>query len=135
MSKAPEAVLGCGVAGRPRVGVGAPLRLRGSGHTAGISAGCRPHSSFQRYLTCPLQYAFQYVYRILGDETKGHFEFGTAVHSAFEAFAIARRDARAAGAPDPGYEVLKSGFDALWQPTAYGDAQQAEHYLTRSEPA
>nr|MBA2569774.1 PD-(D/E)XK nuclease family protein [Chloroflexota bacterium] len=97
--------------------------------------GSFSHSAFQRYLTCPLQYAFEYVYRIPGDETKGHFEFGTAVHSAFEAFAIARRDARAAGALDPGFEVLKSEFDALWQPRAYGDAQQAEHYLTRSEPA
>jgi RecB family exonuclease len=93
------------------------------------------HSAFRAYQTCPLQYAFERVYQIPGDETKSHFEFGTAVHSAFEKFAIARRDARAAGGPDPGFDLLKSEFDAVWQPTAYGDAQQAEHYLNRSEPA
>lgn len=97
--------------------------------------GSFSYSAFRTYLTCPLQYAFQRVYRIPSDETKTYFEFGSTVHSAFEAFAIARRDARAAGLPDPGYEVLRSEFDALWQPTQYGDVQQAEHYLTRSEPA
>jgi hypothetical protein len=97
--------------------------------------GSFSYSALKTYGTCPLQYAFQRVYRIPGDETKGYFEFGTAVHSAFETFAIARRDARAAGAPDPGFEVLKSEFDKLWEPTHYDDAQQAEDYLARSEPA
>lgn len=97
--------------------------------------GSFSYSAFRTYGTCPLQYAFRRVYRIPGDETKSYFEFGTAVHSAFEIFATARRDARAGGATDPGFEVLKSEFDKLWQPTHYADAQQADHYLARSEPA
>jgi RecB family exonuclease len=93
------------------------------------------YSAFRTYGTCPLQYAFQRVYRIPGDETKSYLEFGTAVHSAFETFAIARRDARAGKASEPGIELLKSEFDKVWQPTHDDDAQQAEHYLARSEPA
>ena len=93
------------------------------------------HSAFQTYLTCPLKYAFQRVYRIPGDETKPFFEFGSAVHKAFEVYAVARREARAAGLPDPGFDVLKTEFDAVWRPTAYGDAQQAGHYEARAEPA
>jgi len=93
------------------------------------------HSQFRAYRTCPLSYAFERIYRIPNEEPKGFFEFGTAVHSAFEAFSVARRDAAAAGASLPGFEFLRAEFDAVWQPLAVGDAQQAEHYRTRSEPA
>jgi DNA helicase-2/ATP-dependent DNA helicase PcrA len=93
------------------------------------------HSQLQAYRECPLRYAFERVYRIPVDDTRGLFEFGHAIHAAFEAFAIARRDARAAGNPDPDYDTLKSAFDAVWRPRAYQDAQAARHYRERAEPA
>ncbi len=93
------------------------------------------HSQFRAYLGCPLSYAFERIYRIPNEETKGFFEFGSAVHAAFEAFSVARWDAAAAGAPAPGFALLRAEFDAVWQPLAVGDVQQAEHFRARSEPA
>lgn len=93
------------------------------------------HSQFATYLECPLRYAFERVYRIPTTSRKSYFEFGAAVHAAFESYARARRDARAAGAPQPGYEALRAAFDGVWEPTAYPDAQSAEQYASRIEPA
>jgi ATP-dependent exoDNAse (exonuclease V) beta subunit len=93
------------------------------------------YSQLRSYLDCPLQYAFDRVYRIPVDESKGFFEFGHTIHAAFEAYAVARREARASGVPDPGYETLRSAFDAVWQPRAYQDTQAARHYQERAEPA
>jgi superfamily I DNA/RNA helicase/RecB family exonuclease len=93
------------------------------------------HSQLRSYTECPLRYAFDKVYRIPVAETPGYFEFGHVIHAAFEVYASARRDAAAAGIPPPGYEALKDAFDRFWQPRAYADAQAAEHYQTRAEPA
>ncbi|MDQ3937455.1 MAG: PD-(D/E)XK nuclease family protein, partial [Chloroflexota bacterium] len=93
------------------------------------------HSQLGTYLECPLRYAFQKVYRIPVAETPGYFEFGGTIHRAFEDYARARREAVAAGLPPPGYEALKEAFDSSWQPRNYADAQAAEHYRTRAEPA
>jgi RecB family exonuclease len=93
------------------------------------------HSQLRMYSECPLQYAFQKVYRIPVAETPGYFEFGSVIHRAFEAYARDRRDAVAAGLPPPGYEALKQAFDASWQPRNFADAQAAEHYARRAEPA
>jgi RecB family exonuclease len=93
------------------------------------------HSQLRAYGECPLRYAFDKVYRIPVAETPGYFEFGHVIHAAFEVYARARRDAAAAGIPPPGYEALKEAFDRFWQPRAYADAQAAEHYQTRAEPA
>ena len=41
----------------------------------------------------------------------------------------------AAGLPPPGYEALKRAFDDAWQPRNFADAQAAEHYSKRAEPA
>ena len=93
------------------------------------------HSQLRTYGECPLQYAFGKVYRIPVAETPGYFEFGHVIHRAFEVYARTRRDAIAAGLPPPGYEALKQAFDAAWEPRNYADAQAAEHYAKRAEPA
>jgi superfamily I DNA/RNA helicase/RecB family exonuclease len=93
------------------------------------------HSQLESYLGCPLQYALARIYRIPVDDTKGFLEFGHSIHAAFERYAVARREARAGGAPDPGYDALKAAFDAVWQPRAYQDMQAARHYEERAEPA
>jgi superfamily I DNA/RNA helicase/RecB family exonuclease len=93
------------------------------------------HSQLRMYGECPLQYAFQKVYRIPVSETPGYFEFGGVIHRAFEVYARARRDAVAADQPVPGYEELRAAFDAAWQPRNFADAQAAEHYSKRAEPA
>ncbi len=93
------------------------------------------HSQLRMYSECPLQYAFDKVYRIPVSERPGYFEFGGVIHRAFEVYARARRDAVAAGLPVPGYEALKQAFDAAWQPRNFADAQAADHYSKRAEPA
>ena len=93
------------------------------------------HSQLRMYDECPLQYAFNKVYRIPVATTPGYFEFGHVIHSAFEVYARTRRDAIAAGLPPPGYEALKQAFDAAWEPRNYADVQAAEHYAKRAEPA
>ena len=93
------------------------------------------HSQLRMYGECPLQYAFQKVYRIPVSETPGYFEFGHVIHRAFEVYARTRREAVAAGLPPPGYEALKEAFDEAWQPRNYADVQAAEHYAKRAEPA
>jgi putative RecB family exonuclease len=93
------------------------------------------HSQLRMYSECPLKYAFQKVYRIPVSETPGYFEFGHVIHRAFEVYARARREAVAAGLAPPGYEALKQAFDEAWQPRNFADAQAAEHYSRRAEPA
>ena len=93
------------------------------------------HSQFRAYSECPLGYALANVYRVPTDERKGFFEFGTAIHGAFETFTIARREARAAGLPDPSFEVLESAFADTFRPAAFPDIEAAQHYRDRSGPA
>ena len=93
------------------------------------------HSQLRMYGECPLQYAFQKVYRIPVSETPGYFEFGHVIHRAFEVYARNRRDEVAAGREAPGYDELKKAFDAAWQPRNFADAQAADHYANRAEPA
>jgi DNA helicase-2/ATP-dependent DNA helicase PcrA len=93
------------------------------------------HSQLHTYTECPLRYAFERVYRVPVAQARGYFEFGGAIHAAFEAYTRARRDALAAGADMPGYEVLRAEFEKVWVPKRYADAQAAEHYRTKAEPA
>jgi DNA helicase II / ATP-dependent DNA helicase PcrA len=93
------------------------------------------HSQFRAYLECPLGYALASVYRVPTAERKGYFEFGSAIHGAFETFTIARREARAAGLPDPGFEALESAFGNTFKPEAFPDTEAAAHYRDRSGPA
>ena len=93
------------------------------------------HSQLRTYGECPLQYAFQRVYRIPVAETPGYFEFGHVIHQAFEVYARQRREAVAAGLPVPGYEALHQAFDDAWQPRNFADEHAARHYADRAEPA
>ena len=93
------------------------------------------HSQLRTYGECPLQYAFQRVYRIPAAETPGYFEFGHVIHQAFEVYARQRREAVAAGLPVPGYEALHQAFDDAWQPRNFADEHAARHYADRAEPA
>jgi len=93
------------------------------------------HSQLRMYGECPLQYAFQRVYRIPVAETPGYFEFGHVIHQAFEVYARQRRDAIAAGLPLPGYETLRAAFEEAWQPRNFADEHAARHYSDRAEPA
>ena len=97
--------------------------------------GTISNSQIQTYEECPLRYAFQRVYRIPVPEEKGYFEFGGAIHAAFEAYTRARKEAHAAGLPPPGFEALQQAFQEVWRPTAYPDSMAADHYRRRSEPA
>ena len=96
--------------------------------------GSFSHSQFRLYQECPLAYSLANLFRIPSDERKGYFEFGSAIHGAFESFTIARREARAAGLPDPGFEALEAGFERVWEPTAFADSGAAAHYAGRAEP-
>jgi DNA helicase II / ATP-dependent DNA helicase PcrA len=91
------------------------------------------HSAFETYRQCGLRFAFQRVYRVPVAERKGFLTYGSAAHAAFEAFAIARRDAQAAGEAPPGFEALRRAFDEAWAPESHADRQEAEHYRQRSE--
>lgn len=93
------------------------------------------HSQLRTYTECPLQYAFQRVYRIPVVETPGYFEFGHVIHQAFEVYARARHEAVAAGLPVPGYETLRLAFEEAWQPRNFADEHAARHYADRAEPA
>ena len=93
------------------------------------------HSQLRTYTECPLQYAFQKVYRIPSAETPGYFEFGHVIHAAFEVYARARRDAIAAGLPVPGYEALRQAFEEAYTPRNFADEHAARHYADRAEPA
>ena len=79
------------------------------------------HSQLRTYSECPLQYAFQRVYRIPVAETPGYFEFGHVIHQAFEVYARRRHDAVAAGLPAPGYETLREAFEEAWRPRNFAD--------------
>jgi RecB family exonuclease len=51
------------------------------------------------------------VERRPGEVSPGQFAFGNAVHKAFEAFGLARIQARAEGTAEPGTEVLQAALD------------------------
>ncbi len=53
----------------------------------------------------------RYVEHRPGEVSPGQFAFGSAVHTAFEAFGLARIRARADGTPEPGPEVLQAALD------------------------
>ena len=111
--------------------------LAGRARACWRSPPCRgrfSHSQFRAYPNARSPTPSANVYRVPTDERKGYFEFGTAIHAAFETFTVARREARAAGLPDPGFEALESGFAEHFKPAAFPDAQAAEHYRVRSGP-
>ncbi|HSV93719.1 MAG TPA: PD-(D/E)XK nuclease family protein, partial [Desulfobacterales bacterium] len=72
---------------------------------------CESHTSISVYRGCPLRYGFRYVERRPGEVSPGQFAFGKAVHTAFEAFGLARIRARADCTADPGSEILQEALD------------------------
>jgi DNA helicase-2/ATP-dependent DNA helicase PcrA len=108
-----------------------PLTLRvvaldsGAGANLLQVAPLPPHfsySQFRGYETCPLQYAFSYVYRMPSAKAGGALAFGSTAHEAFEAFTRERRERLARGEQPPDRADLERHFRAAWQPGAFGDA-------------
>jgi DNA helicase-2/ATP-dependent DNA helicase PcrA len=87
------------------------------------------YSSLNTYDRCPLQYAFQYVYRMPPrDEPVAAFAFGSTAHEAFEAFTKDWRERAARGETPPTREDLEREFRARWVPAAFGDRTSEEGY-------
>ena len=90
------------------------------------------YSSLSTYERCPLQYAFNYVYRIPArDEPVAAFAFGSTAHEAFEAFTRDRRERLARGEPAPTREDLEREFRSRWTPADFGDRTVEEGYQRR----
>jgi len=90
------------------------------------------YSSLNVYDTCPLQYAFGYVYRMpRRDDTVAAFAFGTTAHEAFEAFTRERRERIARGEPAPTREDLEREFRSRWVPADFGDKTVEDGYQRR----
>ena len=84
------------------------------------------------YDSCPLKYAFGYVYRMPPrEEPVAAFTFGSTAHAAFEAFTKERRERAARGEPPPTREDLERAFRARWTPTGFGDKATEEGYQRR----
>ncbi len=90
------------------------------------------HSQFRTYDACPLRYAFDKVYRIPPPEAHGFFEFGTAVHEAFEAFTRERRERAAAGEAPPDLARLQAHFEAAFDRGEFESPAAVEEYRARS---
>ena len=76
------------------------------------------YSAFSTYETCPLRYAFAYVYRIPEPSRPvAAFAFGSTAHEAFEAFTKERRERLARGEAPPTRDDLERLFRERWVPT------------------
>ena len=90
------------------------------------------YSSFTTYETCPLRYAFNYLYRIPPpDRPVAALAFGSTAHAAFEAFTLERRERKARGDSPPTREDLERLFRANWVPTGFPDRTSEEAYQRR----
>jgi DNA helicase II / ATP-dependent DNA helicase PcrA len=90
------------------------------------------YSSLSTYERCPLQYAFNYVYRMPPrQEPVAAFTFGSTAHEAFEAFTRERRERAARGDAPPSREDLEREFRARWTPTGFGDKTTEDGYQRR----
>jgi DNA helicase-2/ATP-dependent DNA helicase PcrA len=91
------------------------------------------YSALRKYETCPMQYAFAYVYRIPPPpDPVAAFAFGDAAHEAFEAFTRERRERLARGEEPPTREDLERLFRERWVPIAFGDRPTEEAYQRRA---
>ena len=89
-------------------------------------------SSFRAYDSCPLKYAFAYVYRMPPREDPvAAYTFGTTAHAAFETFTRERRERAARGEPPPTRDDLEAAFRANWTPTGFADKATEEGYQRR----
>ncbi len=88
--------------------------------------------------SCPLRYAFSYVYRMPPPERPvGALTFGSTAHAAFEAFTKERRERLARGEPPPTREDLERLFraqldaDRLRRPDDGGGLPAARRHAAR----
>ena len=90
------------------------------------------YTSYSTYETCPLRYAFNYLYRIPPpDRPVAAFAFGSTAHAAFEAFTKERREREARGEAPPTRDDLERLFRDRWVPTGFGDRTTEEAYQRR----
>ncbi len=90
------------------------------------------YSSYSTYETCPLRYAFSYLYKIPPpDKPVAAFAFGSTAHAAFEAFTKERRERHARGEAPPTRGDLERLFRDRWVPTGFGDRTTEEAYQRR----
>lgn len=90
------------------------------------------YSAFSTYETCPMRYAFSYVYGIPHPSRPvAAFAFGSTAHEAFEAFTKERRERLARGDQPPTREDLERLFRERWQPTGFVDRTTEEGYQRR----
>ncbi|MGI8998497.1 MAG: ATP-dependent helicase [Candidatus Limnocylindria bacterium] len=91
------------------------------------------YSAFATHDTCPMRYAFAYVYRIPEPSRPvGALTFGSNAHAAFEAFTRESRERRARGEPPPSREDLERLFRQGWVSTGFGDRATEETYERRA---
>jgi DNA helicase-2/ATP-dependent DNA helicase PcrA len=89
------------------------------------------YSQMNVYEACPLQYAFQRLYRIPTSRTVGALTFGSTAHAAFEAFTRERREAVARGESAPTRADLERLFLAEWRPDGFEERTTEEGYQRR----
>ena len=89
------------------------------------------YSQVDTYERCPLQYAFQRIYRIPSGRKVGAFTFGSTAHAAFEAFTRERRERLAHGEAPPTREDLERFFEAEWKAGEFEAQATEEHYRGR----
>lgn len=118
-----------------------PLTFRVLGGDSGAGANLlqvaplpssHSYSSLNTYERCPLQYAFNYVYRLPPpDKPVAAFAFGSTAHEAFEAFTKDRRERAARGEPAPTRGDLEREFRSRWVPADFGDKITEDGYQRR----
>ena len=90
------------------------------------------YSAFSTYETCPMRYAFSYVYKIPEpSRPAAALTFGSTAHDAFEAFTRERRERLARGEAAPTRDDLERLFRERWVPTEFGDRATEETYQRR----
>jgi RecB family exonuclease len=90
------------------------------------------YTSLDTYATCPMRFAFRYVYRIpQPSDPAPALSFGSMAHAAFQQFTRERREREARGDAPPTRADLDTYFGEQWVPHAFGDRTTEETYARR----
>jgi len=92
------------------------------------------YSTLDTFTRCPRQYALRYLCRLPAEQPRPAADFGSAAHSAFQAFTRERRDRAGRGEPAPGRADLGRFFEAAWKNSSLVADPYAESWLARAEP-
>jgi putative RecB family exonuclease len=92
------------------------------------------YSTLDTFARCPRQYALRYLCRLPTEQPRPAADFGSAAHSAFQAFTRERRGRVARGEPAPDRADLGRFFDAAWKNSPLVDDPYAGSWLARAEP-